>query len=158
RRLIVVPFDRRIENRVPGMDRPEFWAVELPGILNWALDGLDRLRSNGWQFTEPTACRQAREDHRVASNPAREVLTERYEPAEGEFVPSSELYTNYTLFCDTHGYRGKLSKRKFGDEVRRCFAAVHSDTERRPTVGTSVVVRGWRGLRSNPSAEFEAAV
>jgi putative DNA primase/helicase len=154
RRLIVVPFDRTIENRIPGMDRPEFWAVELPGVLNWALDGLDRLRGNGWQFSEPQACRQAREDHRIASNPAREFLVERYEPAEGGFVASSTLYTEYTVFCDTHGYRGKLSRRKYGEEVRRLWPAVQSGTERQYAGKcTSKTVRGWVGLRAKGEAD-----
>jgi P4 family phage/plasmid primase-like protien len=60
RRLILFPLGVQIppERRVVGMDKPDYWerAGELPGLLNWALAGLMRLRANAGQFTRPAAC------------------------------------------------------------------------------------------------------
>src|SRR5205807_310610 len=51
RRLILLPLNVTIaeEERVYGMDKREWWEAsgELPGILNWALEGFDRLRLQG---------------------------------------------------------------------------------------------------------------
>jgi P4 family phage/plasmid primase-like protien len=50
RRMILMPFRVTIAEDDPGrvfnMDKPEWWieSGELPGILNWAFAGLDRLR------------------------------------------------------------------------------------------------------------------
>ena len=55
-----------------------YWQDELPGILNWALAGLARLRARG-RFDLPAACRGLLADHRRASDPAREFLDKRVE-------------------------------------------------------------------------------
>jgi phage/plasmid-associated DNA primase len=49
--------------------------AELPGIFNWAIEGLRRLRCRG-RFTDPALCREALETYRTESNPARAFLQE----------------------------------------------------------------------------------
>src|SRR5207248_773655 len=79
RRLLLLPFDRVI----PESDRRReftsagFWAGELPGMFNWALEGLMRLRERHWQFTEPEMCRRAVAAHREECNPAAEFLSDK---------------------------------------------------------------------------------
>ncbi len=76
RRMILIPFRITIaENdpgRVFGMDKPEWWEAsgELPGVFNWALAGLDRLRQQD-RFTQSQVCEQALADYRTENNPAR---------------------------------------------------------------------------------------
>jgi hypothetical protein len=43
------------------MDKDDYWTSsgDLPGILNWALQGLRRLQANRWCFTVPASCRAA---------------------------------------------------------------------------------------------------
>ena len=57
RRMLLIPFSQTIsaQDRIPGMDQVDWWheVNELPGILNWALDGLMRLEAQG-EFTEPS--------------------------------------------------------------------------------------------------------
>src|SRR5207248_5750687 len=95
RRMLLVPFEVVVprEERVPGMDKPGWWARsgELPGMLNWALGGLRRLRAAG-RFTEPAACRRALEDYRTESNPARAFLLSRCRAQDGERVAKKKLY------------------------------------------------------------------
>ena len=49
---------------------------ELPGILNWALDGLDRLRAQG-QFTEPVSSREAIRELEDLASPVAAFLRDR---------------------------------------------------------------------------------
>lgn len=50
----------KVENPDRALD--EKFRVELPGILNWALEGLDRLASQGWEFTESERAKQTLEE------------------------------------------------------------------------------------------------
>jgi putative DNA primase/helicase len=56
RRLMVIPFDRRFtdENRDPTLFDP-IWADELPGVLNRALAGYQRVLKRGMKFDLPAA-------------------------------------------------------------------------------------------------------
>jgi putative DNA primase/helicase len=147
RRLCLVPFNRRVleEERVPGMDKPEWWLQhdEVPGILNWALDGLKRLRANGMRFTEPASCRAALEAHRRESDPCREFLIEHYAPDDnGQPLRTAEVYGTYTAWCQENGHKHPLSSQAFGRQVRRVFGLEESRNHR---FGTGVG-KGWFGL------------
>ena len=63
RRLTVIPFNRQFTPQ--EADRRLFErikAAELPGVLNRALDGLQRVVQRGWKLTPPTVVVRATED------------------------------------------------------------------------------------------------
>jgi P4 family phage/plasmid primase-like protien len=147
RRLLIVPMNVVIPpaERTPGMDKEEHWAAELPWILNWALEGLRRLRCIGWRFPQPEACRVALEEHRLESDPARSFLLEHYSACpDGEPVPAAELYSHYQLWCTQNGHRNPLNNIIFGRQIRRMFNGAESRSLR--VNGT--VQRAWCGLRA----------
>jgi len=125
RRMLLIPFTYEIpvEDRVAGMDKPEFWAEqgELSGIFNWALAGLQLLRAER-RFIVPAICRAALEEYRLEVNPARAFLLEAYKPAdtEDQFVSCMDVYESYSKFCESHGYR-RLGQASFGKEFSRVF-------------------------------------
>ena len=125
RRLLILPLDHYVTDaeRVYGMDRQSFWEPELPGMLNWALQGLFALREQRG-FTVPQASVRALDDYRDEANPCREFLTEHYQQAETdyEWVESTEIYTAYTSWCKAGGYQ-PLNSKNFGKEIRRAFPA-----------------------------------
>ena len=130
------------------MDKEAYWAGsgELPGVLNWALEGLRRLRGNGWRFTRPAACQAALDEHRLESDPARSFLLDHYEMDAGAGpIPSEELYLAYRLWCDRNGHRNPLSNISFGKQIRRQFPGAQSATVRREGAGLQ---RCWSGLRA----------
>lgn len=147
RRLVPVPFAWAVPpaRRDPTMLAPGRWAAELPGVLNWALAGLARLRARG-RFELPAACGELAAQHRLDSNPARAFLAERYQPdpAGGGFVPSAGLYQEYRKWCADSGYDHPLPAVPFGREVASQFPAARSCSRR---VGFPAPVRGWSGLR-----------
>jgi P4 family phage/plasmid primase-like protien len=146
RRLLLVPFNRRVPagERVTGMDKPEYWlqAEEAPGILNWALEGMRRLKANGMRFTEPAACRAALEEHRIDSDPCRAFLQENY-AADSQAKPlrARELYDSYRLWCEENGFRS-VSANNLGRQVRRVFGLEES----RPYRFGHEVAKAWLGL------------
>jgi P4 family phage/plasmid primase-like protien len=128
RRMIVLPFRVVISDddpsRVYGMDKPTWWLAsgELPGVLNWSLAGLDRLRDRN-RFTESAVCGDALAEYRRENNPARMFLTECCRPDPQQQTPCTALYRAYRTWCESHGY-SPLSDVSFGKEVRRVFRNV----------------------------------
>ena len=60
RRLMVLPFDRTFTEQEKDPDLFEdIWANELPGVLNQALRGYQRLLERGTKFKRPKDVRQA---------------------------------------------------------------------------------------------------
>ncbi len=123
RRMILVPFNVAIpeSERVYGMDKAAWWESrgELPGIFNWALNGLHRLRQNG-RFTVPQICRDATEDYRLEVNPARSFLEDHCVENIASDTKSVVLYDAYKKWCNANGYR-PLGEAQLGREVRRIF-------------------------------------
>src|SRR5262249_51515008 len=82
RRLLLLRFRVQIADaeKVPGMDKPQWWhnARELPGIFNWAAEGLQRLKCRG-DFKVPEVCRAELAKYREDCNPAHTFLTEHFE-------------------------------------------------------------------------------
>ena len=76
RRLRLVPFYRQFGEHERDTQLAERLLGELPGILNWALEGLRRLRSNG-RFTDAAAVRDAVEEYRTEQNDVALWLHER---------------------------------------------------------------------------------
>lgn len=138
RRLIYLPCVVRIPDgeRVKGMDKPEFWASERSGIMNWAIAGLADLRdSNG--FVIPESCEVASKEHRLDSSPTRRFLTEHCRAANANaFVPAEALYEAYRRWCRANGHR-EVSSATLGKEIRDCFSGIE---RRQKTVGA---LRPW---------------
>ncbi|MHC2018957.1 DNA primase family protein [Methylobacterium sp. CM6247] len=62
RRLVVLPFDRQFgKDEVDYGLFPRIRATEMPGVLNRAVNGLQRLIQRGWQFDLPDAVAVATE-------------------------------------------------------------------------------------------------
>ena len=123
RRMQLVPWRVQINKtkRVRGMDKVGWWqrSGELPGILNWALEGLARLRAqNG--FTESAMMQQAIRDYQEEMNPTKVFLTEFCEVSQDACIRSSVLYRLYRKWIETSGHK-PLSDKFFGREVKRVF-------------------------------------
>jgi P4 family phage/plasmid primase-like protien len=132
RRICLLPVDAQIppDKRVAGMDKPEFWTNEAPDILNWALDGLTRLRGNGWQFTESQAGKKALAEYQLDANPAKRFLMENYQPVEGAHLAWPELYQQYLQWMGNAGNRYPLGDQQFAREVERVFRAITRERKR----------------------------
>ncbi|MDB5314018.1 MAG: hypothetical protein JWO38_8220 [Gemmataceae bacterium] len=146
RRFIPIPFGRVVPagEREPAMLTPAYWAAEMPGILNWALDGLTRLKARK-RFELPPASLALVDQHRMDSNPARMFLNEAYKNAPGitTFLPTHVIYDAYTHWCENGGYDYPLTVAAFGKEIGRQFPAAESKTQRQH----GKIVRGWTGIR-----------
>ena len=98
------------EKRDPTL--PDKFDVEMPGILNWALEGARDWLANGLQI--PERCRVATQEFRKASDSLGDFLDEVVvEDAAGRIL-KSELFRRYQAFADDSGIRNPMSKRGLG--------------------------------------------
>lgn len=110
RRFCIVPFDRSFE-KAPDLNLETKLTAELPGILNWAIEGLKSLRADG-QFNETDRNFELMRTFKADNSPVVEFLNNTYEavPAGEENKYSmaiSDLYTQYRGYCLDHGYKPK---------------------------------------------------
>jgi putative DNA primase/helicase len=118
RRVKVIPFNNTFatgKGRI--MDLKYKLELELPGVFNWAMEGLRRLNSNG-KFTEPQQVAEATEEYRREANPVEQFIEDKIEPRIGINTPSSSMYSAYRGWCLDNGYK-PLSIQRFKNEMVR---------------------------------------
>jgi len=113
---------------------------EMPGILNWALEGLDRLNKRG-RFAEADSSRGIRDEVEEIASPVRAFMVDHTEPAEGERVEIGTLYAVYSRWCAEQGQEHCLRLNTFSRAIRsscRDMGVEVSDRERDPAMGRKV--------------------
>jgi putative DNA primase/helicase len=114
---------------------------ELPGILNWALDGLSRLTfENGNRFTQVAAADEAVTAMRDLSSPVSAFVRERCEVGADKAVGTDALYSAYKSWCEENEHP-KSPKQVFGRDLRAVVQLV-----RLIQSGTTPRIRQYVGL------------
>ncbi|MCH7666118.1 MAG: NTP-binding protein [Acidobacteria bacterium] len=89
---------------------------ELPGILNWGLDGLDRLLKRG-HFVQPESARELVEQLTELGSPIGAFLEEQCEICEDFEVERSSLFDRWDEWCESTGHK-KGNAALFGRDLR----------------------------------------
>jgi putative DNA primase/helicase len=124
---------------------------ELPGILNWALDGVDRLRRHG-HFQQPASSKQAIELLEHLAAPVQAFVSEWCETGPNETITVKRLYQVYRDWADDTGQK-VLAKNMFGKELRDVVPTLTTSQSgaRRAYVGVGLSEAGetaWEDLQS----------
>jgi putative DNA primase/helicase len=126
---------------------PELQA-ELTGILNWALDGLDRLGASN-RFTRPTSTDEAMIALQDLASPVSAFLRDRCTIDLGDEVRVDQLYAAWGEWAEANGHR-KSTKQTFGRDLRAAVPHVRQarlrDGEARERV--------YRGVALRPDPEY----
>ena len=134
RRLYLVPFNHKFAQ--PGNDGyrskedvMEDLRAELPGILNWLVDGLRALRTNG--LNPPASVKGATDEFRRESDQIAEFIENACEEIGNLSEAVSDMYRAYKEFCDEEEER-PMSKKGFSQSLeRRGYQRWRSGSERR---------------------------
>jgi putative DNA primase/helicase len=147
-RLVVLPFSERVADakKNPDLLRPDHWRDELPGVLNWALDGLDRYRASR-RLTLSLSSVRAGDEARLDAQHHRRFLLENYQYAPNEYTLGQRLYDEYRAWMERQGLEKRtVSQPVFVKEIPRVIAGSKSAPRR---VGDAVV-RVWEGVGHRP--------
>ncbi|MEQ8226511.1 MAG: phage/plasmid primase, P4 family [Rhodospirillales bacterium] len=101
--------------------------AELPGILNWALEGLRRVQA-GEAITTPATARGLIDDIEKLGSPIKHFVADMCTVREGLHVPKDQLWATYRGWHVANGLPGQpLSKEVFGRNLKTAFAGTVRD-------------------------------
>lgn len=122
RRIRLVPFTQRIPEEKQDLQLPDKLRAELPGILNWALEGLRQwmqASSGGKRRGLPhcAAVDSATAEYRGEQDRLKQFLDDCTEAAPSYTIQAGVLYQVYRKWCEENGERYPLTGTKFGREM-----------------------------------------
>jgi putative DNA primase/helicase len=118
RRFLILPFEVRIteEEKDPRLHE-KIISQELPGVLNWIIEGLRRVVKNE-KFTDSPKAGEAMETYRRESNSVAQFVEEYgLEKSNETITENKELYKAYTQFCSESGHR-PMNQINFSKELK----------------------------------------
>ncbi|MEU1190432.1 phage/plasmid primase, P4 family [Streptomyces sp. NPDC005859] len=121
-------------------------AVEMPGILNWALDGLARLQRTG-RITEPKSSREAVTTMQDTASPTSAFVRERCTTGPTCSVPVDTLWNVWREWAEDNGVRPG-TKQVFG---RNLLSVVPQLNRSRPRDAYGRQVVTYTGITVNVS-------
>ncbi|WP_258198832.1 phage/plasmid primase, P4 family [Streptomyces sp. A244] len=121
-------------------------AEQMPGILNWALDGLARLERNG-RITEPTSSREAVSTMQDTASPTSAFVRECCTTGPACSVPGGTLWAIWRDWTEDNGVRPG-TKQMFG---RNLLSVVPQLNRTRPRDGYGRQVITYNAITVNKS-------
>ncbi len=119
---------------------------EMSGFLNWALDGLARLRANGWHFSDNKTVEEVKEEYTVMSNPYKAFVDHCVIQDSDLIAPKDKVYEAYKKHCDKHKM-GNVSRDSFFKNLKDIFPPDKLITERPEINGKRVYAFRGIGIR-----------
>ncbi|MET7477634.1 phage/plasmid primase, P4 family [Streptomyces sp. NPDC005648] len=132
-RFIVLSFTESFLNR-EDLGLSGRLLKEIPAILRWSLDGLERLNVRG-RFVEPGSSEDTRDELDTVTAQIKSFIRDRCELGPGKHVVIEDLFAEYKAWCTNRGYRagsidtmgsqimatnrGKIKKRRLTIKGRR---------------------------------------
>ena len=134
RRVLLIPFEVRIPEEERDKKLIDKLREELPGILNWALQGLAAWREK--ELAPPPLVLQAVTAYREAEDKIGNFLRDECMEAPGVRIPVAGLYDAYSSWCEEGGEKPG-SKRLFSLRLQERGIIVTKGGK-----GTRIVI-GW---------------
>ena len=125
---------------------PDKLRAELPGILNWSLEGLRSLRAAG-SFPEDLSADGLNEEWKRRADPLYWFLAECTNDDPLGTITKDDFYSRYGLFCQEHNLKGS-EKARVGERLRELRPAVKQE---RPRAGDKREWV-WTGVAWNDAA------
>ena len=104
--------------------------AELPGILNWSLEGLARLTRQG-HFTRPPGADEAMVTLQDLASPVAAFVRDRCVRDPKAEVLVDDLYTAWKAWADDNGH-ARPTKQVFGRDLRAAIPGLRVVATRRP--------------------------
>lgn len=141
RRIILIPFERTFEDTDLDPRLSAKLKAELPGILNWCVEGCLEYLENGLQI--PDQVKAATAAYRNEMDLLIDWLDDTFDMGKGkdDYVLYPELWTSYSIYCDMEQIK-PVGKRTFYTKICNRKGLTKSQT----TGGAKCV----RGLRFKP--------
>jgi P4 family phage/plasmid primase-like protien len=141
-RLILIPCDRVFSPEEQNRDLPAQLLKELPGVLNWAIQGLERLNNRG-RFEELEFMQNAVEELENENNPVNLFFEEHIQVVMGTYIEKAEVYEKYKKWSEA-ARTYTLSKALFASCLYKKYYK-HTPKQCRLSEGKRAWI--WKNLR-----------
>ncbi|WP_394900282.1 DNA primase family protein [Clostridium butyricum] len=148
RKILIVPFNKKFEGTNKDVNLFEkIKANEMPGILNWALEGLKRLKDNNYQFTESNAVNKLMDKYQKDQNPVISFVEDMIVADEENKISKKELINKYYTWVRQQGIDDKnsTSNQKFWKMLEAALNKLNIHIEEKKVRG----IRHLKGIRLN---------
>ena len=135
RRFIIIPYDVMITDAEKDPElHTKIIANELPGVLNWVIEGLHRLLKSK-AFSKCEAANDALSIYKKESNSVAMMLddegyTDGYTVEKEYFISTKFIYADYREYCNDSGLR-PLNKGNFSKELKNLGYTSHRKSSER---------------------------
>jgi putative DNA primase/helicase len=119
--------------------------AELPGILNWSLDGWNRLNARGY-FIQPQSGDDLIQELEDLASPVGTFVRDRCTVLPGAQVPCSALFEAWKAWCTAQGRDNPGTKQTFGRDLRAAVPGLKVTQPRDPHTGKQLE-RHYNGIR-----------
>jgi putative DNA primase/helicase len=133
---------------------------ELPGIFNWSLEGLRRLRRRG-HFVQPDASAELRNELETLGSPLRAFVMEDCQVGAGLSVSVAQLYDHFRIWAEEAGLAPIPDRPTFGRDLHAIIPTLHvsqprvGDGRPRRYLGITLKSLARGGTRANPPRAHE---
>lgn len=103
---------------------------ELPGILNWAIAGWQRLNKRG-HFVQPQSSAEAIEELEALGSPIGAFVRDRCIVEAGRSIETQALYGAWCEWCRSEGREHPGTAQSFGRDLKAAAQGVRSSNPRR---------------------------
>lgn len=141
RRIILIPFKVQIPKEKVDKKLESKLKRELPGILNWAVQGAIDWQTEGLNLPQSVA--DATNGYRKEMDIIELFVSDNCEVGSDYQAPAAQLYQLYKTWASTNN-EYVMSKNKFGEEMKKKFE------KKRKKVGNV-----YLGLRIKPDSRLE---
>ena len=114
---------------------------ELPGILRWSVEGLQRLTERG-RFLQPTSSADAIRELEDLGSPVGAFVRDRCEVGAGLSATTDEIYAAWQAWCRDQGREHAGTKARFSRDLRAVLPGVAIRQRRE----ASRVIRVYEGV------------
>jgi putative DNA primase/helicase len=98
-------------------------AQELPGILNWAIEGYRRLRARR-RFQQPASGREALDEIEMLGSPVKAFIRDECQVHPGGTVTATALWNRYCSWASSEGIKLPGTKTWFGRNLRSALPGI----------------------------------
>lgn len=152
RRLNILPFQVQVPLDKVDVDLENKLTDELPGVLNWALNGLSELRENNFNFTISDSMREAKEHYMLYSRPVERFVKACLVEAPGSTLTIKYLREQYGnwLKREEISDMGTTNSHVFPKKLSESFQSLWGQPA--PIVNTHGHVKGLSGYKVREDA------
>lgn len=123
--------------------------AELPGILMWALDGLERMRLRG-RLVQPVSGQGLADELEEMTSPVTQFVEDVCIIGQAYTVPVSDLFAVWVTWCHDNGREHSGTVQVFGKQLTAAFPGITKDR----IVTDGKRHRAYTGIRARSSFDL----